>query len=330
MTTSAKALRGPLDLIVIAGVTGTGKTALSLAIAERYAAEGQAVEILNGDAMQFYRGMDIGTAKLSLQDRSRFPHHLFDFLDVQQNATVADFQERARDTILEIQQRGAIPVLVGGSGLYLSAVLQDFAFPPRDENLRTEFELESERPGGAERLVKRLNELDPEAAAQINHGNIRRIIRALEVVTLTGRPYASTLPENSPHWSPATQIFLDGDREVLRQRLLLRVQEMFHSGLLAEVEELLEAGLERGSTALRAIGYQQAINVLRGLSTEDEAIHETWQLTTRYARRQRSWFNRYTDIARFDYADPELLSSVMSLLQVHKNTDSLTDQAEAR
>lgn len=298
------------ELIVLAGVTGTGKTDLSLRLAELLAARGRAAEIINADSMQFYRGMDIGTAKLSHGDRARFPHHLFDILDVTETATVADYQLQARQTIAEIQQRGAVPIMVGGTGLYISAVLYDFRFPGSDPEVRAKLESQAELLG-AETLWQQLHLADPEAAENIGQENQRRIIRALEVISLTGKRYSAQLPDQSAVVVPSRQYFLDGDRDLIRQRLRIRTEQMWQLGLLAETSSLIGRGLLEGATAKKAIGYSQAIAVLNGELNEQQAIEDTWQQTVRYARRQRSWFNRYRAVQRLTFTDPGLAEAIL-------------------
>ncbi|BDZ47582.1 tRNA (adenosine(37)-N6)-dimethylallyltransferase MiaA [Naasia aerilata] len=298
----------PPELVAIVGPTGTGKSALSLMVAEALTAQGRAAEIVNADAMQLYRGMDIGTAKLPPAERRGIPHHLLDILEVTEPSTVADYQRDARAAIAEIQGRGGVPILVGGSGLYLSAVLHDFRFPGTDPELRSRLEGDLEE-SGAPAMWHRLRERDPDAAAAIDQGNGRRVVRALEVIELTGRPYAASLPDESRLWQPARVVLLDvppGRRPALKERLARRARQMFDEGLLDEVRTLLDAGLERGTTARRAIGYAQAVDVLRGRADLPEAVDDTVQLTLRYARRQRSWFARWGEAVRLDAEDPEL------------------------
>lgn len=280
-------------LWAVVGATGTGKTALSLDLAEALAAAGRTAEIVNADAMQLYRGMDIGTAKLPERERRGIPHHLFDVLDVTDDAAVAWYQDAARAAIAEIHGRGADAVLVGGSGLYVSSVLFDFRFPPRDEELRArlEAELEDRGPGA---LFARLRELDPATADKVDPRNGRRIVRALEVLELGARTHGAMLPEEPVLWHRATEIIgVAVPRDELVQRLDARVEAMWRDGLLDEVRALRERGLERGVTARRAIGYAQALAELAGEMSDAEAIAETQALTRRYARRQVSWFKRY-------------------------------------
>jgi tRNA dimethylallyltransferase len=281
------------QLWAVVGATGTGKTALSLDLAEALAARGRPAEIVNADAMQLYRGMDIGTAKLPEGERRGIPHHLFDVLEVTDDAAVAWYQDAARTAIREIHGRGADAVLVGGSGLYVSSVLFDFRFPPRDELLRArlEAELDAHGPGA---LYARLREIDPATAAKVDPRNGRRVVRALEVLELGERTHGAVLPEEPVLWHDATRIFgVAVPRDQLVARLDARVEGMWRDGILDEVRALRAEGLERGVTARRAIGYAQALAQLSGEMTEGEAIAETQALTRRYARRQVSWFRRY-------------------------------------
>ncbi|MEV7758998.1 tRNA (adenosine(37)-N6)-dimethylallyltransferase MiaA [Microbacterium sp. NPDC089180] len=283
------------SLWAVVGATGTGKTGLSLALAEALAAEGRPAEIVNADAMQLYRGMDIGTAKIPVAERRGIPHHLFDDLTVTDEAAVAWYQDAARAAISEIHSRGAEAILVGGSGLYVSSVLWDFRFPPRDEALRARLEAELGREGpGA--LFARLREADPRAAANIDPRNERRVVRALEVLAQGGQTHGGALPDAPEPWHPSTRIVTTHvEREQLVSMLDERVEGMWAAGLVDEVERLRGDGLERGVTASRAIGYAQALAQLRGDLTRAEAIAQTQALTRRYARRQVSWFRRYAD-----------------------------------
>lgn len=299
-------------LWAVVGATGTGKTGLSLDLAEALAARGRPAEIVNADAMQLYRGMDIGTAKIPPAERRGIPHHLFDALAVTDEAAVAWYQDAARAVIGEVHARGADAILVGGSGLYVSSVVWDFRFPPRDEALRArlEAELESE---GAGALFARLRAADPAAAERIDARNGRRVVRALEVLAQGGRTHGGSLPEEPVLWHPATRLIATRiDREDLVPMLDARVEGMWAAGLVDEVEALREEGLENGVTAGRAIGYAQALAQLRGDLTRDEAVAETQALTRRYARRQVSWFRRYADARWVDArtADAAHLASV--------------------
>lgn len=287
-------------LWAIVGATGTGKSALSLDLVAALASRGCAAEIVNADAMQLYRGMDIGTAKLAVHERRGVPHHLFDALDVTDEAAVAWYQPRARDEIAQIHARGADAILVGGSGLYVSSVLYDFRFPPRDPELRARLETELEQHGAGP-LLARLQEQDPDTATRVDPKNGRRIVRALEVLAQGERTHGAALPERPVLWRPGTRVLALGvERATLVERLDRRVQHMWAQGMLAEVEHLRADGLEQGTTARRAIGYAQALAQLEGALTQDQAIAETQALTRRYARRQVSWFRRYAEAEWFD------------------------------
>ncbi|QIM16908.1 tRNA (adenosine(37)-N6)-dimethylallyltransferase MiaA [Leucobacter insecticola] len=284
-------------LWVIVGATGTGKSALSLDLAEALA--GRGAEIVNADAMQLYRGMDIGTAKLPASERRGIPHHLFDALAPEEEATVARYQPEARARITEIQDRGKDAILVGGSGLYVSSVIYDFQFPPRDEALRAELEQELAERGGAP-LLARLREIAPAVADAVDANNPRRVVRALEVALLGGDAQV-VLPSEPQLWQQDTRLIgVRAERAVLVERLDRRVEQMWADGLLDEVRGLIPNGIEHGPTASRAIGYAQALAQLAGQLTEAEAIAETQALTRRYARRQVSWFKRYPGVEWLD------------------------------
>ncbi|MFJ4045000.1 tRNA (adenosine(37)-N6)-dimethylallyltransferase MiaA [Microbacterium sp. NPDC089987] len=284
------------QLWAIVGATGTGKSELALDLAERLRARGNPAEIVNADAMQLYRGMDIGTAKLDVDERRGVPHHLFDVREVTDEAAVAWYQPRAREVITAIHARGGDAILVGGSGLYVSSVIFDFRFPPRDAAVRARLEAELEERGAAA-LLEQLRARDPETAARIDPKNGRRIVRALEVIEQGATTHGAALPEKPQLWHPATRIIgLHTPRELLVERLDRRVERMWQHGMLEEVESLRADGIEQGVTASRAIGYAQALAQLRGEMTQDQAIAETQALTRRYARRQVSWFKRYPDI----------------------------------
>jgi len=278
-------------LVVIVGPTGTGKSELSLDLADRLSGAGRPAEIVNADAMQLYRGMDIGTAKLPVTERRGVPHHLLDVLDVTDEATVARYQVEARAAITGILDRGAVPILVGGSGLYVSSVVYDFQFPGTDPVLRARLEAELVEQGPG-LLYERLKAVDPASAARIGASNGRRLVRALEVVELTGAPHTAVLPGDPVYWMPAVTLGLRLPREVLTPRLDARVDRMWTAGLVDEVRGLLPAGLEGGVTASRAIGYAQALGQVRGTLSQSDAVEATQQLTRRYARRQVSWFKR--------------------------------------
>lgn len=298
-------------LWAVVGATGTGKSAYSLELAKRLTEEsGVPAEIVNADAMQLYRGMDIGTAKLQTSERQGIHHHLFDVLEPTEEAAVAQYQPMARGIISEIFARGGDAILVGGSGLYVSSVLFDFQFPPRDEKLRQELERELEL-GGVAPLLARLQELAPETAAAVDARNPRRVVRALEVALLGGDAQV-TLPSEPKLWNAGplhtnTQIVgIACERTLLVERLDRRVEAMWSDGMLDEVRSLIPRGIESGKTASQAIGYAQALAELDGSLTESEAIAETQRLTRRYARRQVSWFKRYPGI---QWVTPSISSS---------------------
>jgi tRNA dimethylallyltransferase len=298
-------------LVAIVGATGTGKSVLALDLAESLLAEGQAAEIVNADAMQLYRGMDIGTAKLGVAERRGIPHHLLDVLEPREEASVAAYQEHARAVIDDILSRGATPFLVGGSGLYVSSVLYPFQFPGTDPVVREQLEREliAEGPG---MLHRRLLSVDPVAAEAIGPRNGRRLVRALEVVAITGEPFGAGLPGEHELWRPSVTIGLRADRSALIERLDARVAGMWRDGLVDEVAALRPAGL--GVTAARAIGYAQAVAQLDGTLTESQAIEQAASLTRRYARRQVGCFGRYASTHWIDSDDPERLARARSTL----------------
>jgi tRNA dimethylallyltransferase len=298
-------------LVAIVGATGTGKSDLSIALAQRL---GRPVEIVGADAMQLYRGMDIGTAKLPVAERSGIPHHMLDVLEPSQEASVADYQRDARAAIEDIEARGAVPMLVGGSGLYVSSVIQDFQFPGTDSHIREKLERELAEVGAAA-MHERLAALDPVAADGIGPHNGRRLVRALEVIELTGEPFGAGLPEHRPPWRDAVILGLRTDRDDLVAALDARAAGMWERGLLDEVRGLRPAGL--GVTASRAIGYAQALAQLDGDLDEAAAIEQTSSLTRRLARRQVGWFRRYT-ATWLEADDPALVDRAL---------DALADQA---
>lgn len=303
----------PKQIIAIVGPTGTGKSELGINIVESLARRGQTAEIVNTDSMQFYRGMNIGTAKLTLEERRGVPHHLLDWLDIREESTAAEFQASARPVIEEIQSRGATPVLVGGSMLYIAAVLNNFEFPARDEALRAELEEELIELGSRE-MHNRLAALDPIAASRIDSANGRRIVRAIEIVTLTGEPFAAALPEVPEEWQSSVQIGLLAERSVLVPRLHQRAERMWQQGLLAEVEALIPMGVRDGKTSSRAIGYAQALAQIDGELAQAEAIEQTALLTSRYARRQMSWFRRDSRVNWLDFDREDLVDAAISLV----------------
>ena len=289
-------------VIAVVGPTAAGKSALSLDLARDLGGE-----VVNADSMQLYRGMDIGTAKLTVTERCGVPHHVLDIWDVTQPASVAEYQSLARAAVDDIAARGRVPLLVGGSGLYVRAVLEDFAFPGTDPDLRAR--LEAELAAG-EPLHERLRALDPAAAAKILPSNGRRIVRALEVIEMTGRPFVATLPGPTPVYD-SVQIAVD--RADLDDRIAARVDMMWAAGLLDEVRELAGHGLRAGRTASRALGYQQALAELDGELTAAEARAETTRATRRFVRRQRSWFRRDPQVTWLDGASPTLLADALAV-----------------
>lgn len=275
------------QIVVIAGATATGKSELAVALAEEIDGE-----IINADSMQLYRGMDIGTAKLNHEERNGIPHHLIDILDVDQDATVAQYQELARERADQLLAQGKNVVLVGGTGLYIKAFLDDLQFPDTDMAVRERLLEEGERIG-LQAMHERLAILDPAAAAAIPKENLRRVVRALEVIEITGKPFTANLPRTGEGRYPFAQQFgLVMDRENLRERIDARVDRMWERGLVAEVDGLLEKDILKGRTAQAAIGYAQIIDHRLGKISADEAREETKRATRAFARRQETWFSR--------------------------------------
>ena len=297
-------MAGQPPVIAVVGPTGSGKSDLAVDLA--LALDG---EVINADAMQFYRGMDIGTAKVTEAEQRGVRHHLLDILDVTQEASVSDFQQQARDAVADIHRRGKRAILAGGSGLYVRAALDVLDFPGTDSDIRTRLEQENAAEGTAV-LLDRLRAVDPVSAGRL--GDARRIIRALEVFELTGRPFSSFMPTREYH-QPALQIGLEVDREQLRDRLAVRVHRMVERGLLAEVERLDAQGLRRGKTAPRALGYAQFLKVLDGEADVAQAAEETIVATRQFARRQLTWFRADPRISWLDWRDPELAAKAAGL-----------------
>ena len=288
----------PVPVVAVVGPTAVGKSDLALDLCERLGGE-----VVNTDSMQLYRGMDIGTAKLTPEERRGIPHHLLDVLEVTETATVAEFQRWAREAIADCRARGVVPVLVGGSALYVRAVLDRFEFPGTDPEVRARLEAELAEVGSGA-LHRRLAVQDPEAASRILPSNGRRVVRALEVIELTGRPFSATLPRQE-YVDPATvQLGLDCPRELLDLRIEERVRRMWDAGLVQEVQRLEPHGLRDGLTASRALGYQQVLELLAGGCTEEEAFAATVQGTRRFARRQDSWFRKDPRILWLRWDDP--------------------------
>jgi tRNA dimethylallyltransferase len=272
-----------IPIVAVVGATATGKSGLGLALAEALGGE-----VVNADAMQLYRRMDIGTAKLPVGERRGIVHHQLDVLDVTEEASVAAYQAAARADLAAIRERGHVPIVVGGSGLYVRAALDVLDIPPTDATVRARLEQEAARDG-AEALYRRLLAEDPQAAARIQPANTRRVVRALEVIELTGRPFSASMPERE-FAAPTVMIGLSVTQPALDERIDRRAQAMWRDGLQDEVEALLTAGLRDGATASRAIGYSQAIAVVDGALSVADALEQTAQATRRYARRQLSWF----------------------------------------
>jgi len=290
-----------MKLIVICGATATGKSDLAVALALKIDAE-----IINSDSMQLYKGMDIGTAKLSIQERQGIPHHLLDVLEVTQDANVAWYQTQARAKIAEIHSRGKSVVVVGGTGLYIKAILDELNFPDTDPAVRQALEKEVAELG-AHVLFERLEKLDPAAALAIDRANTRRIVRALEVIEITGKPFTANLPRKDSELYPtAKQFGLVMDRESLSERISDRVDQMYAAGLVDEVDECIKAGITTARTAQLALGYAQVIAMRGGDLTLEAAIEETKRATRQYARRQETWFSRDARIKWISQVQPRL------------------------
>lgn len=298
--------------IVLVGPTASGKSGLAVALARAYADRGQAAEVVNADSMLVYRGMDVGTAKPTARERAGVVHHLVDVLDVTQTATVAQFQAMARTAIADCLARGVVPVVVGGSALYVRAVVDAFEFPGTDPAVRARWEAEL-TSRGPEDLHARLALRDPEAAARIEPANGRRIVRALEVVELTGRPFRAELPERRYALPDVVQIGLDVPRDELDVRIRARVDAMWADGLVAEVRLLERAGLRDGVTASRALGYRQVLEHLAGAIDESDAREATVVATRRFARRQDSWFRKDERVSWLAYDRPDLIAAALVL-----------------
>ncbi len=302
----AEQLSGP-PVVAVVGPTATGKTALAVELALALGGE-----VVNADSMQLYLGMDIGTAKPDAAERRGVPHHLLDVWHVREAASVVDYARRARAEVDRLRAAGVLPLLVGGSGLYVRAVLDDLDFPGTDPAVRARLETELADAGPAA-LHARLAAVDPAAAAAVLPSNGRRIVRALEVVELTGGPFRATLPEPRPHY-PAVVVGLDREPAELDARVAQRVDRMWAAGFVAEVEALAADGLREGPTASRALGYAQVLAQLDGVLTPDEARERTVTATRRFVRRQRSWFRRDAATTWFDAARPDLADAVGALV----------------
>jgi tRNA dimethylallyltransferase len=298
-----------LPVVAVVGATASGKSALALDLAERLGGE-----VVNTDSMQVYRGMDIGTAKLPPDERRGIPHHLLDVLDVTEPATVAEFQGWARDVIADCHDRSVPPVLVGGSALYTRAILDEFAFPGTDPEVRARLEDEL-AAAGAEALHARLAERDPAAGARVLPTNGRRVVRALEVIEITGQPFTASLPEQRYHYECAVQVGVDIDRATLDTRIEQRVDQMWDAGLVEEVRTLTGRGLREGRTSSRALGYQQVLAFLAGEISEAEAKERTVTGTRRFARRQDSWFRKDPRITWVRYDDPARVEQALEAVR---------------
>ena len=303
---------GEKDLrpIVVVGPTASGKSALSLELAHHFDGE-----IVNCDSMQLYRGMDIGTAKLTLAEREGIPHHQLDVWDITEKASVARYQHDAVKDVEEIASRGKRPIIVGGSMMYVQSLVDAWSFPPTDAEVRAKYEAQLQEIGVVAMHAK-LAEIDPQAASIIEDNDPRRTVRALEVIELTGKPFRASQPPKDapPRWN-AHLLGLETQSEWLNPRIELRTRMMFEQGLVEEVKQLLEAGLVRDSTAGRAIGYAQVLQAMDGELEWDEAVEKTIMGTRRYVRRQRSWFHRDKRISWLDAAQPTL-PQALSLLEV--------------
>lgn len=290
-----------MKTIIICGATATGKSDLAVDLAKEIGAE-----IINADSMQIYRGMDIGTAKLSVEERQGIPHHLLDVLDVNQDATVAWYQELARKAVTEIHGAGKHAIIVGGTGLYIKSILDDLNFPDTDAQVRQRL-TEEAKLFGIVNLFERLAQLDPAAAAAIDIKNERRVIRALEVIEITGKPFTANLPrEDSSRYPDAMQFGLVMDRAELGARVEARIDRMWERGFVSEVDSLISLGINQATTARRALGYAQIIAMRAGEISEPVAIEDTKRATRQYVRRQETWFSRDARIQWISPSQPRL------------------------
>lgn len=284
-------------IISLVGATASGKTEASLWLAQLLGGA-EKVEIISADAMQLYRGMDIGTAKLPPEERQGIVHHQIDVLDISQEASVVAYQRQTRQTIENIWERGKTPLIVGGSGLYMSAVLDELDFPGTDPALREELTRQAETDKGS--LLEELRDKDPEAYRVIHPNNMRRIIRALEVIRLTGKPFTPRFPRHTSHYPFTIALGIKREPENLQELIVQRAQHMMDSGLLDETRALIERGLRTAPTASTATGYAQAISVIDGEMTEQEAVQSIALATTQLAKKQKTWFKADPRITWFD------------------------------
>lgn len=300
---------GTPPLLVVVGPTASGKSGLAIDLAERLNGE-----VINADSMQFYRGMDIGTAKVTDQERRSVPHHLLDTLDLSEEASVATFQQQAREKITEVRSRDKTPILVGGSGLYIRAAIDDIEFPPTDPAVRQRLQDRLEQEGAAV-LRDELRRTDPESASVIRDD--RRLVRALEVAEVSGRSFTSFMPQRvyHPEMTPVVQLGLNVERGLLHQRIAERVHLMREQGLLDEVTRLEQAGLREGRTAGQAIGYQQFLRVLDGALSLEQAVEETIVATRKFARRQETWFRADPRITWLQAPAEDLLDSALEAIE---------------
>jgi tRNA dimethylallyltransferase len=297
-----------MKTIVICGATATGKSDLAVDLAREIGAE-----IINADSMQIYRGMDIGTAKLSIEERHGIPHHLLDVLDVSQDATVAWYQDLARKAVAEIHGLGKHAIIVGGTGLYIKSILDDLNFPDTDAQVRQRL-TEEAKLFGIVNLFERLIQLDPAAAAAIDVKNERRVIRALEVIEITGKPFTANLPrEDSSKYPDAMQFGLVMDRAELGARVESRIDRMWERGFVNEVDSLISLGINQATTARRALGYAQIIAMRAGEISEPAAIEDTKRATRQYVRRQETWFSRDARIQWISPSQPRLETVMMKI-----------------
>ena len=300
-----------MSLIIICGATATGKSDLAVALAKEIKAE-----IINADSMQLYKGMDIGTAKLTMAERDGVPHHLIDLLEIKEEANVSWYQNLARNKIDELIAAGKSVVVVGGTGLYIKAILDELNFPDTDPKVRQQITDEAEKLGN-DVMHQRLSKLDPAAAVAIPKENIRRVIRALEVIEITGKPFTANLPrQESSRYPTAKQFGLVLDRQNLDERIDKRVEDMWDKGFAREVSLLMTKGLEEATTAKMALGYKQIMDYLNGESTEDFAKEETKRVSRAYARRQETWFSRDE---RINWLAPDTLPARLEKLLVSIN-----------
>ena len=298
-----------MNPIAVVGPTASGKSALGIALAHHFDGE-----VVNVDSMQLYRGMDIGTAKLPVDEREGIPHHMLDIWDVTKTASVAEYQTLAVGTVEEIMARGKVPVLVGGSMLYVQSLIDAWSFPPTDPAVRARYEARL-ADIGVDALHAELEQVDPEAASIIEDKDPRRTVRALEVIELTGKPFkASQPPKNAPPRWGTRILGLRTNADWLNPRIELRTRLMFEQGLVDEVRSLVHEGLVRDSTAGRAIGYAQVLAMFDGELTKQEALEQTITGTRRYVRRQRSWFNRDPRTMWIDAAGPDVSGRALDSL----------------